>query len=79
MLLHETWKMSTGVLKTEEHRLNGGGVGSTHRINKNVTRNGLQTMERKLECTMNKQPHQKTPLVNKKAELTADRGMGAKS
>jgi hypothetical protein len=25
MLLHETWKMSTGVLKTEEHRLNGGG------------------------------------------------------
>jgi hypothetical protein len=24
MLLHATWKMSTGVLKTEEHRLNGG-------------------------------------------------------
>jgi hypothetical protein len=30
MLLHETWKMSTGVLKTEEHRLNGGGALDLH-------------------------------------------------
>jgi hypothetical protein len=26
MLLQATWKMSTGVLKTEEHRLNGGAL-----------------------------------------------------
>jgi hypothetical protein len=26
MLLHATWKMSTVVLKTEEHRLNGGAL-----------------------------------------------------
>jgi hypothetical protein len=49
-----------------------GGVGSAHRINKSVTRYGLQIMEMKLECTMDNQPHQKTPLVNKKAESTAD-------
>jgi hypothetical protein len=55
-----------------------GGVGSTHTINKNATWNDLPTMERKLECVMNKMPHQKTPLVSKNAELTADRGTGAK-
>jgi hypothetical protein len=55
-----------------------GGVGSTHTINKNATWNDLPTMERKLECIMNKMPHQKTPLVSKNAELTADRGTGAK-
>jgi hypothetical protein len=55
-----------------------GGVGSTHRTNKNVTRYGLQSMEMKLECTMDNQPHQKAPLVKRKAESTADRRTSTK-
>jgi hypothetical protein len=38
-----------------------GGVGSTDNTNENVTRYDLQTMQRKLACSMDKKPNQKTP------------------
>jgi hypothetical protein len=55
-----------------------GGVGSSDRINKKVTRYGLQTMERRLAWSMEKQPHQKTPWGSKEAESTADQSTSSK-